>query len=207
MILRSNQRMLLIPVALLAFLFAAFVAPQKWRDRMSQTTDTEEASARSRINAWTYCWNVAKAYPVTGGGFDAYTQALFNRYAPYSGDLHGPHSIYFGVLLEHGFVGFFLYFSLVANCMVALRRIAKRSRRHGDEQSAEYADMLTFSLIAFLTSGAFLGSTYFYFYFMIVACTAMLKQVYREEWVADADSESGWETSDLPAFSLTPHGV
>ena len=35
MLLLSKQKMLLIPVALLAFVFAAFVAPQKLRDRMS----------------------------------------------------------------------------------------------------------------------------------------------------------------------------
>ena len=71
MLLLSNQKLLLIPVVLLAFLFAAFLAPQKLRDRMSQTTDTSESSAQSRLNSWTYCWNLANAYPVMGGGFDA----------------------------------------------------------------------------------------------------------------------------------------
>jgi putative inorganic carbon (HCO3(-)) transporter len=214
MMLLSNQKLMLIPVVLLACLFAAFVAPQKLRDRMSQTTDTTESSAQSRLNSWAYCWNVANAYPVTGGGFDAYTQALFDKYAPNPKDVHGPHSIYFGVLLEHGFVGFSLYFLLMAHCFVVLRRTSKRARRLGDEQSAHYADMLMFSLVGFLASGAFLGSTYFDFYFTIVACTAMLKRVCREEWAANVDPEADSEdseevlaTTDLPAFSFTPHGV
>jgi putative inorganic carbon (hco3(-)) transporter len=201
MLLLSRQKLLLIPVILLACLFAAFLAPQKLRDRMSQTTDTTEASARSRLNSWTYCWNVANAYPVTGGGFDAYTPALFAQYAPNPQDVHGPHSIYFGVLLEHGFVGFFLYFALMAHCFLALRRIGKRARLYGDGQSADYADMLRFSLIGFLSSGAFLGSTYFDFYFVIVACTAILKRACNSEWAAASDSDSESAVSDLPALS------
>jgi probable O-glycosylation ligase (exosortase A-associated) len=208
MLLLSKQKLLLFPVILLACLFASFLAPQKLRDRMSETTDTREASAQSRINAWTYCWNVANAYPVAGGGFDAYTQALFDRFAPNPKDVHGPHSIYFGVLLEHGFVGFFLYFTLMAHCLLVLRRIGRLARLRGDEQSAYYAEMLRFSLVGFLSSGAFLGSTYFDFYFMIVACTAILKRVCYSDWAASADADcpagaakEDLAIDDMPAFS------
>jgi probable O-glycosylation ligase (exosortase A-associated) len=205
MLLISKQKALLIPVALLAFLFAAFVAPQKLRDRMSQTTNTAEASAMSRLNSWTYCWNLANAYPVMGGGFEAYTPALFAIYAPNPKDVHGPHSIYFGVLLEHGFVGFFLYFLLVAHCFVVLHRIVRLARLHGDEQSAHYADMLRFSLVGFLASGAFLGRTYFDFYFMIVACIAILKRLCYEEWAASADLEEDLAGSEAPIIPLPNH--
>ena len=184
MFLQSKQKLVLIPVVLLVFLFGAFLAPQKWRDRISESTDTHEASAQSRLNAWTYSWNLAKAHPVMGGGFEAFTPALFLEYAPNPKDVHGPHSIYFGVLLEHGFVGFFLYFLLVAYCFVALHRIAKLASFHGDEQSANYAHMLQFSLVGFLANGAFVGRTYFDFYFMIVVCVAILRQVCREDWIA-----------------------
>ena len=189
MLLRSNQRLLLIPVTLVALLFGAFLAPQKWRDRIAETTDTQEASAQSRLNAWSYSWNLAKAHPVMGGGFEAFTPDLFAKYAPNPQDVHGPHSIYFGALLEHGFVGFFLYFLLVACCFVTLHRIVKLARFHGDEKSAHYANMLRFSLIGFLANGAFVGRTYFDFYFIIVACTAILKQVCREQWEAGAGLE------------------
>jgi probable O-glycosylation ligase (exosortase A-associated) len=199
MFLRSNQKLVLIPVVLLALLFGAFLAPQKWRDRIGETTDTKEASAAGRLNAWAFCWNLAKIYPVMGGGFEASTRELFAKYAPNPRDYHGPHSIYFGVLVEHGFVGFFLYFLLVAYCFVTLHRLAKLAGFHGDEQSANYANMLQFSLIGFLANGAFVGRTYFDFYFMIVACVAILRQVCREEWAASADSEE-----DLAASNVSP---
>jgi probable O-glycosylation ligase (exosortase A-associated) len=203
MLLLSNQKMLLIPVALLAFLFAVFVAPQKLRDRMSQTTNTEEASARSRLNSWEFSWNLANAYPVMGGGFEAFTPSLYAQYGPNPRDVHGPHSIYFGVLAEHGFVGFFLYFLLVADCLVVLHRIVKLAHLHGDEQSAHYANMLRFSLVGFLASGMFLGHTYFDFYFTIVACVAILRQVCREEWAASVDMEEDPEPNEVPAIPLS----
>jgi probable O-glycosylation ligase (exosortase A-associated) len=203
MLLLSKQKVFLIPVALLAFLFAAFLAPQKLRDRMSQTTDTQEASAMSRFNSWGFSWNLANAYPVMGGGFEAFTPSLYARYGPNPRDVHGPHSIYFGVLAEHGFVGFFLYFLLVADCLVVLRRIVKLARLHGDEQSAHYANMLRFSLVGFLASGTFLGHAYFDFYFTIVACTAILKQVCHEEWARSADMEEDLEPDEGPAIPLS----
>ncbi len=79
-------------------------------------------SATSRINAWTYCWRLAKDYPVTGGGFEAFTPTLFYRYAPNPKDVHGPHSMYFGVLAEHGFPGLFLYLSLLVSVFYPGRR-------------------------------------------------------------------------------------
>jgi probable O-glycosylation ligase (exosortase A-associated) len=199
MLLQSNQRFLLIPMIVLTLVFGFFLAPQRWRDRIGETTNTQEASARSRLNAWTYSWNLANAYPMMGGGFEAFTPALFARYAPNPQDVHGPHSIYFGVLLEHGFIGFFLYFLLVGYCFVSLRRILKLARLNGDEEIASYAHVLRLSLIGFLATGAFLGRTYFDFYFMIVACTAILGQVSREDWTTNADMEE--ELAEREALS------
>jgi hypothetical protein len=42
--------------------------------------------------------------------------------------------------------------------------------------------MLQFSLVGFLVSGAFLGRAYFDFYFTIVACVAVLRQLSEAEW-------------------------
>jgi probable O-glycosylation ligase (exosortase A-associated) len=203
MLLQSKQKLLLIPVLVLTLLFGVVVAPQKWRDRISETTNIQEASAQSRINAWTFCWNLVKVYPLMGGGFEPFTPSLFDKYAPNPKDVHASHSIYFGVLAEHGFVGFFLYFLLVLYCFVSSRRILKLARIHGDEESAHWVHMLQYSLICFLTSGAFLGRAYFDFYFTIVACIAILKQVCREEWAASADAEEGLEEDELPAIPLS----
>lgn len=178
---RMKQKVLLIPFLLLALVIALFLTPDAWRERMTLTSpDAVDASARSRLNAWTFCWRLAKDYPLTGGGFATFTQRLFDRYAPNPLDVHGPHSVYFGVLAEHGFIGLLLYLALVITCFVSLYRLGRAARRNGDDLFAHYADMLRFSLIGFLVSGVFLGRAYFDYYFTIVACTAILRRSYSQ---------------------------
>jgi putative inorganic carbon (HCO3(-)) transporter len=193
MLLQAKQKTILIPLTLLVFLFAAFLTPEAWKGRMS-TDNAMNSSALSRVNAWTYSWNLAIAYPLMGGGFEAFTPSLFAQYAPNARDVHGPHSIYFGVLAEHGFTGLFLYLSLVVSSFAGLRRIVRTARLNGDERSASYAHMLGFGLVGFLTSGAFLGRAYFDFFFSIVACIAILRQLCQAEWAQDSpDSEVSGE--------------
>ena len=148
-----------------------------------------DSSARSRFNSWTYSWRLALDYPVTGGGFEAYTQSLFNLYAPNPQDVHGPHSIYFGVLAEHGFVGLALYLSLVFSSFLTLRRVGRQARRWGDIRTANYATMLQMSLIGFLASGAFLGRAYFDYYFTVVACTVAVSRLWQLDCLAADSSE------------------
>ena len=198
MLLQGKQKAILIPFALLVFLFAAFLTPQAWRDRMNGTRpESLDKSAQSRLNSWSYSWRLAMDNPIMGGGFDAFTPALYARYAPDPTDVHGPHSVYFGVLAEHGFVGLLLYSTLVISCFWTLRRIIKVAHYIDDSRSARYAEMLRFSLIGFLTSGAFLGRAYFDFFFSIVACVAILKLVCRAEWAQDPESEEYVATDSL----------
>ncbi len=191
MLLQARQRLLLIPLAGLVCLFALFVTPQAWRDRMkTMAPDALDASALSRINAWTYAWNMTKDYPIMGGGFDAFTPNLFRRYAPNAADVHGPHSIYFGVMAEHGFTGLLLYLTLVGSCFWTLQGIIRRARYYGDLESGYYANILRFSLIGFLASGAFLGRAYFDFYFSLVACVVILKQQCDARWAEYSELET-----------------
>jgi probable O-glycosylation ligase (exosortase A-associated) len=189
MAMTLRQRVILLPLLLMAALFAIFLTPEAWQLRMNFSREGAlvDGSALQRLYAWTYSWNLAVAHPLTGGGFEAYTPGLYERYAPGglgilpNGDVHGPHSIYFGVLAEHGFVGFFLYISLVISCFVSLRGALRNAKRWGDERLSAYARMLQFSLLAFLTSGAFLGRQYFDYFFTLVACTAIVSQLCRAE--------------------------
>src|SRR5207237_447960 len=66
--LRSRQRLILVPAIGLGLAMTLLFAPQEWRHRMDPTrSDAIDSSARSRLEAWTYCWNLAKDYPITGG--------------------------------------------------------------------------------------------------------------------------------------------
>ena len=48
--------------------------------------------------------------------------------------------------------------------------------------------MFRFAIVGFLTAGAFLGRAYFDYYFTLVACVAVLRQVCETTW-AEAESE------------------
>jgi putative inorganic carbon (HCO3(-)) transporter len=182
MILRSRQRLLLIPVIGFGLAVALLFAPPAWKHRMDPTRpDAVDGSARSRLNAWQYSWNLVQDYPVAGGGFGTFTKRLFDIYAPNTQDLHGPHSVYFQILAEHGFVGLGIYLSLIAACFTSVYRLVRMAKFHGDEILLAYANMFRFSLIGFLVSGIFLGRAYFDYFFTIVACLTALETCARRQ--------------------------
>jgi probable O-glycosylation ligase (exosortase A-associated) len=176
MIMRSSQRAPLLLVMVVMASFAVLFTPEHWQERMDFRQDGAlmDKSALGRINSWTYCWRLALDYPVTGAGFGAFTAPLFDRYAPDPLNVLGPHSIYFGVLAEQGFVGLLLYLMLAASCYRRLRRVQRYARESGDSQAENYSLMIQLSLVGFFISGAFLGRAYFDYYFTLVACVAVL---------------------------------
>jgi probable O-glycosylation ligase (exosortase A-associated) len=206
--LRVKKRILLLPVLGLATLAAVVLAPASWQDRMSFFLNGKlDASALSRFNSWTFSWRLASDFPIMGGGFETFTPELFQRYATTATDVHGPHSVYFGVLAEHGFPGLILYLLLVLSCLASLQRVIRSARFRGDQRAIDYADMLRLSIVAFLVSGVFLGRAYFDFYFSIVACVAILSHVCREAWAEndavefDESAEDG-DSMDVPALGM-----
>jgi probable O-glycosylation ligase (exosortase A-associated) len=193
---RSKQRLLLIPVIIAAAGLMVLFAPQSWKERMNPTREgAMDNSALSRINSWTFSWNLASEFPITGGGFSTFTQPLFDRYAPNALDLRGPHSVYFGLLAEHGFPGLILYLIMVVSCFLSAASVIKWARFHGDEVIVGYANMFRFGMVGFLTSGIFLGRAYFDYFFTIVSCIIILKRVCFIRW-AEAEAEHPDEEED-----------
>jgi putative inorganic carbon (hco3(-)) transporter len=186
MLLQSRRRLTLLPVAVVAIVVAVTFAPEAWQGRMNLTSaDAVDASAQSRLNAWEYARALAADYPITGGGFATFTEELYERYWPGQiRNIYGPHSIYFQVLAEHGYVGLALYLFLVSSCFVTTWRLRRTARRHSDNEVALYALMFQLSLVGFLTCGLFLGRAYFDYYFTIVACVIVLDRVAKDRWAA-----------------------
>lgn len=212
MLLRSKQRFLLIPVIGFGILIALLFAPAAWKQRMDPTRpDAVDGSAKSRLNAWSYAWNLAQDYPITGGGFSTFTERLFVIYAPNTGDIHGPHSIYFQILAEHGFVGLAIYLTLIGSCFASIFRLVRYAKYHSDTVILAYANMFRFSLVGFLTSGVFLGRAYFDYFFSIVAALAALERIVRHRRVSsfnegNDEAATGYfdEAMLLPESEATP---
>jgi putative inorganic carbon (HCO3(-)) transporter len=162
-------------------------APERWQDRMDTLVAGKiDQSGQQRLVSWKFAWNVAQAYPLTGGGMESFTPEMFARYSkePLPGGAlsSGPHSIYFQILGEQGFVGLCIFLSLIGACVVSLRKLQKLARQSPFLQwIAPYANGVEGGFYAFLVSGAFLGRAYFDLFYQLVACTIILKILYRNE--------------------------
>jgi putative inorganic carbon (hco3(-)) transporter len=205
MAIAIKSRRKLIAVVLLAVIAipALTLAPMKWKSRMSEVFLKGELdnSAEERFVTWGYSWNLAKAFPITGGAFECFTPELFSIYQPRplpsnSYSALGPHSIYFQVLAEQGFVGAFFFFSFLVTCWWTLRRLRRAaSASPGLGWMRSYSDMLEVGFLAYLVGGAFLGRAYFDLYYELVACVVILKIIHRRTITGQANEFAAEEPS------------
>ena len=181
-------------VSALLIVFAIFLvisfAPPAWMARMHAFLGgTLDESAQERLTSWAFAWNLAKHYPVTGAGFECFTPNLFAMYSPrdprtwLAGHTSsGPHSIYFQVMAEQGFVGLGIFLGLLVSCLLSARRIRKQVAGNQSLQwLASYASVVELGVIAYMVSGAFLGRAYFDLFWQIVATLIILKILYKKE--------------------------
>ena len=177
LILKSRRRLVLGLGAIVMVGVLFQFAPDKWFNRMQTIQSYEEdASAMGRINAWHFAFNLAKDHPILGGGFDVFSQEMFLEYAPDPYDFHDSHSIYFGVMAEHGFVGLALFLGMGFSTMLAARRILKTTKGKTEELWAyDLASMIQVSIVGYAVGGAFLGLGYFDLLYNLVAFVIILQ--------------------------------
>ncbi len=190
--IKSRRKFLAGAMLAVGTLLALTLAPPRWLERMSTLSSrTLDQTALQRVVTWEFGWSFVKHYPVTGGGFEMYPDVdLFRRYAPRAlpggrYESASPHSIYFQVLGEHGFVGFGLFLALLGGSLASLHRLKRRARRIPSlNWIVHYSEMLTGSILAFMVSGAFLGRAYFDFFYQLIASVIVMKILFRKEALA-----------------------
>lgn len=158
---------LLVGISLVAGLS---LMPEAWWERMNTIkTYEQDQSALGRINAWGAAFNVAKNH-VTGGGFEMFRPSTFRKYAPDPFDVHDVHSIYFEIMGEHGFIGFFMFMALMGLTWMKSNSIIRSSKRDPTlKWSGDLAAMMQVSIIGYATGGAFLGLAYFDYYYHLIS--------------------------------------
>ncbi len=181
--LTTNQRIIGILVVGTCIVVGLLFAPQMWFDRMATIKDYgQDASAMGRINAWEFAHNLAKARPIVGGGFEAFTPELFLQYAPNPQDVHDAHSVLFEVLAEHGYVGVGIYLAILLGAWITLGRLIKISRSIAFFNWAmKYVLILRCSIVAYVFSGLTLGLAYFDFFWLLIVMTISLTQILRNQ--------------------------
>jgi probable O-glycosylation ligase (exosortase A-associated) len=183
-------------MAVAALLVLSF-APEAWMNRMGQFLSGDlDTSAQERLVSWGTAWNLAHDYPITGGSFDVLPNVnVFQRYEPRPLPLghpsSGPHSIYFQLLADQGFVGLGLFLLLIASCFWSLWRI-RRAARHIPEAEylVDYAHMVEVSIMGFMMSGAFLGFVYLDVIYQMIGICVVIKVLFRNAVAEHAASIS-----------------
>lgn len=196
---------LLIGVSVTA---AISVMPEAWFERMHTIkTYDQDASAMGRINAWWTAFNVAKAN-ITGGGFEMFRPAAFRQYAPDPNNVHDVHSIYFEVMGEHGFPGFFMFMALMAFTWFKASSIIRTCKRNPEQKwAADLAAMIQVSILGYAAGGAFLGLAYFDYYYHLIAMTVITWILVNKPDFYAAKAKNPMPEAISPASSRFPRRI
>lgn len=189
-ILKTRHKVLALGLAAATAFFVFAAAPDAWTTRMGGFMQGNlDASAEQRLVSWGTSWRFSHDYPIAGGSFDVLPNVdVFQRYQPRPLPLgflsSGPHSIYFQLLADQGFVGLGLFLLMIGACFWTLWRIRVTARKvpsAGYLQS--YASMVEISILGFMVSGAFLGFVYLDVIYEMIGATVVLKMLLRREVV------------------------
>jgi len=209
--MKSRHKLLSVVVIVTAGLIVVAFAPGAWMERMNRFAKGDlDQTANQRLVAWETAWRFSQDYPVMGGGFDVLPNvSVFQRYQarPLPGDLIscGPHSIYFQLLADHGFVGLFLFIALVCSCFWTLLRIRQRARRIPEaEWLIDYTQMIEIGLMAFMASGAFLGFVYLDLIYQIIGTAVVLKILFRKQIQLIPEQQGAEQLSDTSLVEEVP---
>ena len=181
--LHMKKKILMGLVALVAVGVVGVSAPEVLVERWKTIENYEEDhSAMQRIQTWGVNWNMAMERPLIGMGFRnnwiGYERWL--SYAEFDGGWgipFSPHSIYFGLLGAHGFIGLGVYLMLAGFTWLTLNRIRRTARRRtGQVWLSEYAWALQVGLTGYLVAGIFLDVAYFSLFYYFVALAIIMRR-------------------------------
>ncbi len=165
-----------LAIVVLAIVGFSFM-PDSWHDRMETIQNYEQdGSAMGRINAWWYSFNVANDR-ITGAGLNSWNLGSFYKYAPEPLDVHAAHSIYFGVLADHGWPGLIMFLTILT---MAWRNLSWVIRRASGTSMAYLASSMKVSLVAYMSGGAFLSLAYFDLPWHLYAISILLRHQTRD---------------------------
>lgn len=196
-VLMGKRKWLVIPLLIIGVTFIVPRLPEEWFSRMDTIkTYDEDLSVQGRFLAWEYAMNKANQSPITGGGFETFRGAWVDA-----------HSAYFEVLGEHGYVGLFLWLSLIGGTLLKLHRLTRVWRNHSDHWIIRYARAIQLSIVAYLAGGLALGVAYWDILYHLVAVTVVLTVISRQEsLVFQPVNEFAPFSAHAPAHAVTGSG-
>ncbi|MDX2158553.1 MAG: O-antigen ligase family protein [Hyphomicrobiaceae bacterium] len=173
---RSRNTLLLLLAATAALLFLAMGIGGRQSGGFAELQESGlDQSSYLRTLAWTAAINMGLDRPYTGVGIAGFPSAFY-FYTPewVQRDL-APHSTWFGILGEMGFVGLLVLVTMIARAMVTVQT-AKTTldTLGGSVQMRAFALGLKGSLVTFCVGGTFLGQHVTWPLYTIVALVVAL---------------------------------
>ena len=182
LLLKTKNKVIILSLLFIGGLLVLSFLPSQWHERIDTIQNyQEDASAMGRINAWTYSVNVANDR-LTGGGFNSWSISTFQIYAPNPNDVHAAHSIYFGVLGDHGWIGLLLFLTILLLAWRTGVWVIKNTQGIEELKWAhDFAYYFKISMVAYCFGGAFLSLAYFDFPWHLFAIILIVKKITQEQ--------------------------
>lgn len=162
-------------VGLVAVGMLVFSPRNFWTRTQSVSSFEEDASAMSRVEAWTVASRASQEHPLLGLGAGTFRYA-WRLYGPEagSGRVYAAHNIFLQVIADLGFLGLALFLGFIGAVLGPLMEAA-RERERGWLARALAASVVGY-LVTCLFAG-FLVAVHFYVLFALAACAErMLRQ-------------------------------
>ena len=189
--LTTKKKLRFLVVAALIGVAALSFAPERWYARMD-TIDTasKDDSFMGRVIAWKINTLAALDHPLTGAGFHSTQQlSVWLKYVdefprldfidtppPPLTFTRAPHSLYFQVLGDMGFVGLGLFLGILIVAWRNASVVLSRTRGRPELKWANgLARALQYSLIPYVVSGAAVNMAYFDLSYAMFALLAALR--------------------------------
>jgi probable O-glycosylation ligase (exosortase A-associated) len=183
LVLNSRKKILAISIGAIVLAFVAVLAPSSYFERMETIgAPQDDNSALRRITAWKASINMAIEHPF-GVGAGNFNSAYGRFYRPSEADQilsYGsrawisPHSIYFLVLGEYGFIGLsniliILFLNFRDNQVQVAASIRRLQTIGNSNKLGHLPKYLNASLVAFSVGGIFLGGFNYPHIFILTA--------------------------------------
>ena len=182
-----RRKLFLVTVAFVAVTVVGVTAPERLVERWQTIENYEQdTSAMQRIQSWGVNWNMAMERPLTGMGFRFGRMGYdwWVSYANFEGHWQhvlSPHSIYFGLLGQHGFGGLTVFLLLMGFTFLTLNRIRRTAKKEtGQLWLAEYAWAIQVGLIGYAVAGIFLDVAYFTLFYAFIALAVIMRRELEE---------------------------
>jgi len=175
--LRSKHKILAIFVGLISLATVYTFMPQSWHDRMSTIlTHQEDQSASTRLIQWQYAMDIATERPFFGNGFNAfYHQPYYQKYVAHLDENRSVHSVYFEVLGEQGYIGFFIYMLLGVTAVFSGKPNATAAQKIDNiKWTAPFLFTLQYSFVGFAVNGLTINVAHIDLYYYLLAIQILL---------------------------------